>query len=65
MILVNGREFQWDNDITVEELLKLKKFTYPRIVVVINDNIVPYEMYSSALVKDGDNVQVIHLMAGG
>lgn len=65
MILVNGREFQCDNYITVKKLLELKKFTYPRIVVVINDNIIPSETYSSVLVKDGDNVQVIHLMAGG
>ena len=65
MIKVNSRDFQWEDGMTVERLLVLKKYTYPKIIVSINEEIIPKEKYSSTLIHDGDDVKVIHLLAGG
>ncbi|MGE0078536.1 MAG: sulfur carrier protein ThiS [Bacteroidales bacterium] len=54
-----------EKEITVEELLKIKKFSYKLLVVRVNNELVMKENYSSVIVKDGDNVQVIHLITGG
>jgi sulfur carrier protein len=53
------------SSITVTELLKIKTFTFKMLVVKINDDIVKKDDYSTATIKDGDNVQVIHLISGG
>lgn len=51
--------------ITVSDLLKIKNFTFRMLVVKINDIVVKRDDYSTATIKDGDNVQVIHLISGG
>ncbi len=51
--------------ITVTELLKIKNFTFRMLVVKINDIVIKKDDYITATIKDGDNVQVIHLISGG
>lgn len=59
-------KIQVDHDtITVTDLLKIKNFTFRMLVVKINDVVVKKDDYSTATIKDGDNVQVIHLISGG
>lgn len=65
MIRLNNNDYKWHEGMTIESLLKEKKFTYPGIFVVINEKIIPAEDYPVTLIHDGDNVQVVHLMAGG
>lgn len=65
MIMLNGRQCNWQPGLTVEKLLEIEKFTYPRITVIINKDIVQPEDYNSTIINDGDEVQVVHLMAGG
>ncbi|QNO14029.1 sulfur carrier protein ThiS [Alkalicella caledoniensis] len=65
MIKVNGRDFQWEEGLTVKGLLEKKKYTFPKIYVRINDELIPQEEYATVEIKDGDDVKVIHMMAGG
>ena len=65
MIKLNNRDCEWQEGLTVEELLKLKNYTYSRIVVSVNAELVSEEDYASTIIHDGDNVEAIHLMAGG
>ena len=51
--------------ITVAELLKIKTFTFRMLIVKINEVVVKKDDYSTATIKDGDNIQVIHLISGG
>lgn len=51
--------------ISVTELLNLKRYSFKMLVVKINDTLVRKENYSTATIKNGDNVQVIHLISGG
>lgn len=65
MIRVNGRDFNWDEGLTVSELLKRKTYTYHKIVVKINDVVIPNEEFDTTVIHDGDDVKAIHLLAGG
>lgn len=65
MIKVNGREFEWQEGLTVEQMLDKKRYTYPKIIVKINEKLILKEQYASTVIYDGDDVKVIHLLAGG
>jgi thiamine biosynthesis protein ThiS len=65
MIKVNTREYPWHEGLTVQRLLDEKTYTFKQLVVKVNDIFIPEDQYQSLLINDGDNVMVIHLMAGG
>ncbi len=41
------------------------RFTFPRVIVTIDDTRVPHDAYDATLIPEGADVRVIHLMAGG
>lgn len=51
--------------LTVSELLQIKSFSYKMLIVRVNDLLIKKENYSTAIIKNSDNVQVIHLISGG
>jgi sulfur carrier protein len=65
IIKLNGRDFPWEEGMTVEYIMNKKKFIFPKIIVKINDEHIEKDDYPTTLVNDGDNVQMIHLLAGG
>lgn len=65
MIKVNGHDFPWTEGLTVRELLKQKKYTYPAIIVSVNGVHVHEDEYAKTYIQDRDTVQVLHLIAGG
>ncbi len=50
---------------TVQELLDYKNFTFKFLVVRINDQTVMPGQYKDSIIRDGDDVKVIHLISGG
>ncbi len=52
-------------EISVEELLKVKNFTFPMIIVKINGVLVKKQNYPFLKIKDGDVVSAVHLISGG
>jgi sulfur carrier protein len=65
MIKLNNRACDWEAGLTVQGLLDKKKYTYPRLIIKINDELVLHEEYATTVIRDGDDVKVIHLLAGG
>lgn len=65
MIKLNNRDFPWEEGMTVESVMQVKSFTYSRIIVKVNGRHVDQEDYPSTVINDGDEVQMIHLLAGG
>jgi len=65
MITVNRRKMEYEKEVSVESLLTLCNYTYPLIVVKINGKAIPQEEFATAIVRDGDAVEAIHLIAGG
>jgi len=65
MIKVNGRDREWEENLTVDLLLKKCKYSFPLIMVKVNSKYIPKEKYQDTLIMDNDDVQVIHSIAGG
>ncbi len=65
-IILNNTNETFDVDhLTVAELLQLKKFTFKMLIIKINGNLVRQENYASAVINEGDDVMVLHLISGG
>lgn len=65
ILQVNGRDFPWEENLTIERIMELKTYTFPKIYVKVNGELIEKEDYSKKVVNKGDNVQIIHLLAGG
>ncbi|HNW98377.1 MAG TPA: sulfur carrier protein ThiS [Bacteroidales bacterium] len=52
-------------EISVKELLAVQKFTFKLLVIKVNGNLVKRDDYEKIIIRDGDKVDVIHLMSGG
>jgi sulfur carrier protein len=65
IILNNKEEILEGDQFTVNELLQIKKFTFKMLVIKVNDQLIKKNEYDTALVKDGDEVMVLHLISGG
>ncbi|MGB7603850.1 MAG: sulfur carrier protein ThiS [Lutisporaceae bacterium] len=65
MIKVNNRDFIWEEGLTIQGLLQKKSYTFPKIIVKLNNVLVLEDEYASTVIHDGDDVKVIHLLAGG
>lgn len=65
-ITLNNRKETIDrSSITLAELIKYKNFTFKLLVTKINGKLVKKDERSSALIEDGDDVTVMHLVSGG
>jgi sulfur carrier protein len=66
MIRVNNKfDVEWQEEMTVNSILEVLKFTFPMIVVSVNGRVVPRSDYGTTAIEDNDEVKVIHLIAGG
>lgn len=65
MIKVNTEDYPWYAGMTVRNLLDEKLFTFRHIIVRVNGEFVDEADYAKHPIQDGDDVLVLHLMAGG
>ena len=66
MIRVNDKyEVPWHKGMTVRDILKACKFTFPLVIVSINGDVVPRTEYDARRVEDSVDVKVVHLISGG
>ena len=65
-ITLNNRPEEIDaEELSVQGLIELKNFTFKLLVTKINGKLVKKEERDTALVHDGDRVDIIHLISGG
>ena len=65
-IILNNKEEVFDNELlTINELLKIKNFTFKMLVIKVNNQIIKKNEYDLATIKEGDDVMVLHLISGG
>ena len=60
----NPEKFNIDN-CTVNELLRMKNFTFKMLIIKINGRLIKKEEYDTTLISEGDDVNVLHLISGG
>ena len=63
--LNNNPESFESNSITVNQLLKLKNFTFKMLIIKINGTLIPKENYETTGIHEGDDVSILHLISGG
>lgn len=65
-IMLNNRPEEFDKEeMTVSEMLDIKRFTYRMRLVKINGKLIKKDEYDKAIIKDGDDVKMLYLMSGG
>lgn len=64
-IEINGKQVDWIENETVKQLLKRMKYTFPLVVVKINDKLVPRSSYPKTIIPDEAKIAVIHMISGG
>ena len=65
MIVVNKEEMKFEPGMTIDDVLKNKKYSFRMITVIVNGEVVPKDRYSTYQINDGDNIDVLHIMSGG
>ncbi len=65
MIDVNEEPLDWHPGMTVREVLRLRNYRFPMLVIHVNEVLVPKRDYDTHTIPDGAVVKVIHLISGG
>lgn len=60
----NNTELNY-KEISVKDLLEVQKFTFKMLIIKVNGIIVKKDDYENKIIKNGDKVDVIHLISGG
>ncbi|MCL0106760.1 sulfur carrier protein ThiS [Peptococcaceae bacterium] len=64
-VKINGKKELFEKDTLLIDFLKQKGVNVSAVVVEYNGSIVPREDISKILLRDGDRVEVLHLVGGG
>ena len=65
MITVNNTDHPFRQGMTIKSLMEEKNFVFPLLVVKLNGRVVEDADFAVTAVKEGDNVTIMHLLAGG
>ena len=64
-IEVNGRKTDWIENESVKQLLTRIKYTFPLVIVKINDKLVLRKNFEKTIIPDKSKIDVIHMISGG
>jgi len=64
-ITVNDEEHLFDEETTIQTMLKELGLDDKIVVVVLNDDIVNSENYANTMLKDGDKIELVRIVGGG
>ncbi|MCL1973292.1 MAG: sulfur carrier protein ThiS [Bacteroidetes bacterium] len=66
IITLNNRPETFDAcELSITEIMQHKSFQFKLLVVKLNGVLVGKNDYASTLVRDGDELLIIHLVSGG
>jgi sulfur carrier protein len=63
--LNNNKDIIPEENITVADLIRIKNFTFRLLVTKVNGQLVKKEDRDKVIIRDGDDVMVLHLISGG
>jgi sulfur carrier protein len=64
-IEVNRKHTEWVKNETVEQLLKRMKYTFPLVVVKINEKVILKKDFPITIIPDKSKIAVLHMISGG
>ncbi|WP_251197408.1 sulfur carrier protein ThiS [Anaerotardibacter muris] len=65
MITVNGQAHEFEDGMTVTDLVRSLDLAAQRVAVELNGAIVPRAAFDSTLLHDDDKVEIVHFVGGG
>ena len=65
MVTINGNQTTLSTDLTVAEYLEQNNYQTNRIVVELNEEILPKYLYSETRLKDVDSMEIVTFVGGG
>ncbi len=64
-VRINGRERELPPATTLLQLLKERGLDPRMVVVEYNYEIIPRERYGEIVLREGDNLEIVQMVAGG
>lgn len=64
-ILVNGKERELENEISISEFLQKKNIRPEVITLELNEKIIKRDDYQNIFIKDSDTIEIVFFMGGG
>lgn len=65
-INLNNRIEEFEaTSLSIDEVLQIKNFTFKMLVIKLNKQLIVKENYSKTLLKESDDLQILHLISGG
>ncbi len=64
-ITANGKKVILTTETTISSYLEANQYRENRIVVELNEEILPKDQYSTTCLKDGDCMEIVTFMGGG
>ena len=65
-IMLNNRAEIIEGDVfSISQIMVIKSFKFRMLVVRLNDRLIKKDEYETTIVKDGDDLKIIHLVSGG
>jgi len=64
-ITVNSTEIAWEDNMNINRILQVMKYTFKMIIVKVNGELVKKDAYDDYIVPENADVKVIHLISGG
>ncbi|MDC0074404.1 sulfur carrier protein ThiS [Alphaproteobacteria bacterium] len=64
-ITINGQKYQFENQISINDLLNFLKIDSKKVAFECNLEIIPKSQYNSLFLKDNDKVEIVHFIGGG
>jgi len=65
IIIVNGKQQDIENNISVLDFINLKKLNPSKIIIELNRQIITKAVYESIILKENDNLEILSLVTGG
>jgi sulfur carrier protein len=65
MLIVNGEPLDYEEGMTVADVLARRNYIFRMLAIWVNGVFVPRTEYAATPVPDGAEVQVIHMISGG
>lgn len=65
IVIVNGKETEINDEMSVLALLNLKQIASETVVVELNKEIIPSDTFDNTMLNDGDHLEVLRFVGGG
>ncbi len=64
-IKVNGRLYNFDDNITLENIINQLNISFPNIIAEVNGEVITKEQFSKTVIENNSVIELIKFVGGG